>query len=79
MKLTPRLVGIIWLVIGIALIAMAGNAGWAFVVMGAIWLIRSGKELQEQNPGTYQKVTLAGVILAILALLATLVIRISQP
>ncbi len=72
----PRFAGLAWLSIGIALLAIGSAAGWAFVIMGAIWAIRSPEENEPPEKIRSRRVTIiVGMILALIALTAALIGR----
>ena len=77
-KLTQRGIGIIWFVIGLALLATGNTSGTVFFILGLVWMVKttgSGTTWVEQNPRLARSLTVALVIICTLIVVISLLRR----
>jgi hypothetical protein len=75
-KNSSRVLGIIWFVIGIALVASDNAAGWVFFIIGLVYLASSskqGEQLIARNPKLARSI-LIGLAILLVVVVAVLVL-----
>ena len=77
-KLTQRGLGIIWFILGLALVASDNAGGWLFFIIGLVWLASTtekGEAWGQNHPRTVKWLLVALVVVTMLVVTAILLLK----
>jgi hypothetical protein len=75
-KPSRRALGIVWLILGLVLIASDSAAGWLFFIMGLTWMARPGiEDVTPERAHLVRRLTVALAVITGLIAIGTLLLR----